>query len=375
MNYRSNYIGATLVVLVVTIRYTGISSASGTNLNATLQTGEVTDILHNSTLRNGSTENCAIFPATNNSKVAENITLNIPLWLQNDSEPSALDIEGRSTAPVYTAICLCTWSVVANSLPLATIVKHEQLHTPVYILMANLAAGDVLTGLTLGSWSVYSLIHIYTQSAPSDAMSRLFFTFGLLSGLSSTYGLLALTAERYWFIVHGMTYVNNVTNDKCKVVVVMVWVWSALLAMLPNFGWHCAGRPAEEGCNQVGKGLPQSYIVLVQVVIFIAMAAIVLLNMGVFLCLWKHVNAIADQEAAVGAESSTSRKSAVTIVIITVVFLVGWLPILIKMAFPTNVSNVPLIFVILNSAINPVIYGFRLSEVRRSVVLLFANCS
>ncbi|XP_066302114.1 G-protein coupled receptor 12-like [Branchiostoma lanceolatum] len=205
-------------------------------------------------------------------------------------------------------------------------------------------------------------------------MLRLFFTSTLLSCLSSAYGLLALTAERYWFIVHGMTYANNVDNDKCKVVVLMVWVWSVLLAILPNFGWHCASR-VEEGCSPMGGGLPHSYMVLVQVFIFIPMAAIILLNTGVFWCLWKHVNAIADQEAAVGAESSTSRRSAITIVIITVVFLVGWLPMLTTMSFPAVVSNVSVVFVILNSASNPVIYGFRLSEVRRSIVWLFVNGS
>ncbi|XP_078680448.1 sphingosine 1-phosphate receptor 3-like [Branchiostoma floridae x Branchiostoma belcheri] len=104
------------------------------------------------------------------------------------------------------------------------------------------------------------------------------------------------------------------------------------------------------------------------------MVAILLLNTRVFWCIWKHVNAIADQEAAVGAESSTSRKSAVTVVIITAVFLVGWLPILVKLSSPNDVGAVPMVFVILNSAINPVIYGFRLSEVRRYVARLFANC-
>ncbi|XP_035690050.1 G-protein coupled receptor 6-like [Branchiostoma floridae] len=253
--------------------------------------------------------------------------------------------------------------------------KHEHLHTPAYILMANLAASDVLTGIDFIFAGCSVLYYFHTETNPSETMLRLQFTFLLLSGLSSSYSLLALTAERYWFIVHGMTYVNNVTNEKCKVVVLIVWLWSVLLAMLPNFGWHCVSR-AEEGCLRFVGGLASSYVVLILAFVFIPMAAIIFFNLSVFWCLWKHVNAIAAQEAAVGAPPSVSRKSAVTVVIITVVFLVGWLPFSIKMTMFTqdrvSLANM-FVFIILNSAINPVIYGFRLREVRRGVARLFRN--
>ncbi|XP_019619215.1 PREDICTED: lysophosphatidic acid receptor 1-A-like [Branchiostoma belcheri] len=346
------YMGPVLVVLVVTIRYAGTSLASGASLNGTKGAGETTNILiHKATLRNGSSVNCESLSATNKSNAGESTIESIPGCPENDSKPLSLDLEFQPRVPAYVAVCLLSfWSVVTNSLPLAAIVKHEQLHTPVYILMANLAAGDVLAGTTFGLRCIFGLYHFYTQSHPSIAALRLSSTSMLLSGMSSTYGLLALTAERYWFIVHGMTYVNNVTNDKSKVVVLIVWTWSVVLAMLPNFGWHCTSR-AEDGC--AGGGLPHGFIVLVQV-------CYVYLSCS---------------EAAVGAESSTSRKSAVTVVIITAVFLVGWLPMLVKLSWPDDdVGAVPVVFVILNSAINPIIYGFRLSEVRRYVARLFANC-
>ncbi|XP_035690291.1 lysophosphatidic acid receptor 1-A-like [Branchiostoma floridae] len=174
--------------------------------------------------------------------------------------------------------------------------KHEHLHTPAYILMANLAASDVLTGIDFNIFAGCSVLYYFhTETNPSETMLRLQFTLLLLSGLSSAYSLLALTTERHWFIVHGMTYVNKVTDDKCKVVVLIVWLWSVLLAMLPNFGWHCASR-AEEGClRRIAPQLRDS------------------VSMAVF------------------------------------------------------------VFIILNSAINPVIYGFRLQEGRRGVARLFRN--
>ncbi|XP_078590041.1 G-protein coupled receptor 6-like [Branchiostoma floridae x Branchiostoma japonicum] len=360
-----------LVFSAVVIRYVEASSASKPGFNLTTEAGFFID----STLHNGSFEDCDINTTfIVSSRASGNITFNVFKCWEND--PISTSFYGPVMyAPVYASLCLELWSVVANSLPLAAIMKHEHLHTPAYILMANLAASDVLTGIDFIFTGSSVLYNVNTETCPSDAMLRLRFTLVLLSGLSSAYSLLALTAERYWFIVHGMTYVNNVTNDKCKVVVLIVWLWSVLLAMLPNFGWHCASR-TEEGCLRFGGGLPLSYVVLILAFVFIPMAAIVVFNLSVFWCLWKHVNAIATQEAAVGAPPSVSRKSAVTIVIITVVFLVGWLPFSIKMAMFTqdrvSLANI-FVFIILNSAINPVIYGFRLQEVRRGVARLFCN--
>ncbi|XP_066297397.1 melanocortin receptor 5-like [Branchiostoma lanceolatum] len=370
MMCRGNYVGWALVILVTTVRYVGVTSASGLRLNVSKQTGDdETGIFHNSTLRNSSSENCPSSAATNSSVVDVNITSTVQKCLPKESDVYS----SEAVAVRCITLCLGVWSVVANSLPLAAIIKQEHLHTPAYILTANLAASDVLNGIV---FVIACSLFFFSNTVYSNViMRRVRFTSILLSGLSSAYSLLALTAERYWFIVHGMTYVNNVTNDKCKVVIMVVWMWSVLLAILPNFGWYCALR-TQEGCDPFGGALSYSYKVVFLVSVFIPIAAIVLLNTGVFWCLWKHVNAIAAQEATVGAPPSINRKSAITIVLITIVFLVGWLPLLFKMALFTHdhisVAKM-LVFVIMNSAINPVIYAFRLQEVRRGVTRLFVN--
>ncbi|XP_078681812.1 G-protein coupled receptor 6-like [Branchiostoma floridae x Branchiostoma belcheri] len=261
-------------------------------------------------------------------------------------------------------------------LPLAAIIKQERLHKPVNILMANLAASDVLTGITFLTAIIIDIVTTSPSRSLSTTVARLLFTPSLLCGLSSAYSLLTLTAERYWFIVHGMTYVNQVTNDRCKVAIAVVWVWSGVLAMLPVFGWNC--ETFAPGCAWLGGGTPHSYLVLILVLVFIPMMAIVFFNVRVFYSLWQHVSDILKQEASVGAPPSTSRKSAVTIVLITGVFLVGWLPYCVAVlgcAASGDCAAVrpTLFFVILNSAVNPVIYGLRLREIRRGVRRLFTG--
>ncbi|KAI8509900.1 G-protein coupled receptor 6 [Branchiostoma belcheri] len=378
MVYRSSYVSVVLVFLHITSRRFGISPTSGLDFNFTNQ---VSDKHDNSTLRfrKISSANCS-FVADNSSGLGENLTENVD-ECQREKDPYSFSLQEFVSTErlimIGATFVLAVWSVVANILPLAAIIKHEQLHKPVYILMANLAAGDVLAGIVFMTGTISLMYVALTGIAPSNFLLNLRLSSILLSGLSSAYSLVALTAERYWFIVHGMTYVNNVTNDKCKVVIVVVWTWSLLIAILPHFDSKCAGRFDEE-CVPLGAGLSRNYVIVVLVFVFIPMAAIFLFNLGIFWCLWKHVNAIAAQEAAVGAQPSVNRKSAITIVIITVVFLVGWMPFFVQVAqMSTDMASVysMIFFITLNSAVNPVIYGFRLKEVRRGVARLFVNNS
>eukprot|EP00058_Branchiostoma_floridae_P015586 XP_002601074.1 hypothetical protein BRAFLDRAFT_75509 [Branchiostoma floridae] len=377
-------VGTTFVICIITVPRVGIGTETGPGLNVTKDS----DFRSDSSPRNGSSESCDdTFAVSNTSEIGVNISSNVHRCVLNESSTpdvslSETSVSGGghgSTGGVFVlavAICLGVWSVVANSLPLAAIVKNQQLHTPAYILMANLAASDVLAGIVFvlaGSTVLHSMV---TGAMPSVIVSRLRFTSIILSGVSSANSLMALTAERYWFIVHGLTYVNNVTNDKCKVAIVIVWVWSVVLAIVPCFDWHCAGY-SDQTCLPIGGGLSYGSVVVILVFVFIPMAAIFLFNMGILRCLCKHMNAIAAQEAVVGAQPSTSKKSAITIIIITVVFLIGWLPIFSAMLTKDAESlHRTMVFVILNSSINPVIYGFRLKEVRRGVARLFcANSS
>ncbi|XP_035685660.1 G-protein coupled receptor 12-like [Branchiostoma floridae] len=367
---RGIYIWALCIVLMATIHSVGRTVATGADSDKASESS-------NSTLQNGRSEHRSTLAGANGSYIPENNTSNANGCKQIEALCPSSDRKRRFKQFVFVGLCLGVWSVVANSLPLAAIIRHERLHKPVYIVVANLASSDVLTGAAFVYASSSVLLSNTTDAGTVIVASRLRWTAIFLSGLSSAYSLLALTAERYWFIVHGMTYVNNVTNEKCKVVIVTVWVLSGLLAMLPNFGWHCRHSETSGDCLPTGGGLPDNYGILVLVFIFIPMAAIVYFNLGVFWCLWKHMNAIAAQEATVASQSSVNRKSAFTIVIITVVFLVGWLPISIRLATMTEdhlgLSEM-LVFVIFNSAINPLIYGFRLREVRQGVARLFVKC-
>ncbi|KAI8509169.1 G-protein coupled receptor 6 [Branchiostoma belcheri] len=328
------------------------------------------------TVQEDVSSNCSLIAGNySTSQLAENSTSAQLKCLGEDQQNQSSGMKPDISIFVWFSYILCglaICSIVGNCLPIAAIVKHETLHKPVYILMANLAASDICTGVSL-----LSLICTgFSMPVVPEALLRFYLTTVLLSALTSAYSLLTLTAERHWFIVHGMTYVNKVTNERCLITIAVVWVWSGIFAMLPNFGWNCT---VGIGCMPLaGVGYAYSYLVLVLMLVFIPMAAIVGLNVSVFWCLWQQVSAIRRQEAAVHAQHRTSRKSSITVLIITILFLVGWLPFCIKIADgiackqDCGITGPPMLgFVILNSALNPIVYGFRLKDIRRGIKRLF----
>eukprot|EP00058_Branchiostoma_floridae_P003703 XP_002589191.1 hypothetical protein BRAFLDRAFT_74652 [Branchiostoma floridae] len=326
-------------------------------------------------------KNCSFGPGNKTTQVKENVTsTSFECAVVGETKDPESYIFGNSIRYLWVlhiVNAISVGSVVANSLPLAAIVKYEPLHKPVYILMANMAVSDIVAGVSFLCTSFTVYFYAKAGLTPPLACLRFLFTTALLSALSSAYSLLALTGERYWFIVHGLTYENKITNDRCKVVIIVIWMWSSIWALLPVFGWSCT-YPLQAGCIQYGGGTPNNYLVLVLTLVFIPMAAIVCFNLGVFRCLWRQVSDIRRQEAAIQAEPTTSRKSAITVLIITIVFLVGWLPwcaaVANKVACKEDCGSMDpsmMVFVILNSAVNPIIYGFRLEEVRRHVKRLF----
>ncbi|XP_066281158.1 melanocortin receptor 5-like [Branchiostoma lanceolatum] len=372
---------ALALVLLANSSFGTTLTSQGLDLNLTAEVGNNTYSVDGSETWENLSKNCSSLGTTNTSQVEGNITSTQEGCFEDN-------IEIPESVPVWTRIRylwvfhifngLAIWSIVGNSLPLAAIIKYEALHNkPVYILMANLAASDILTGLSLLITMSTTFFHAKAGIPFATDLVQLLFAFLFLSALSSAYSLLALTAERYWFIVRGMTYEYKITNERCKIVVIAVWMWSIILALLPTFGWSCT-YPSHVGCVQLGGGSQPGYLVLFLILIYIPMALIVIFNIRVFRCLWQQVSDIRQQEAAVQAQPSTSRKSAITILILTIVFLVGWLPYCTVIANEVactedcgNVDPAVTAFVTLNSAVNPIIYGFRLREIRRSVKHLF----
>jgi len=63
----------------------------------------------------------------------------------------------------------------------------------------------------------------------------------------SILSLVAVTVDRYWAIVHPMTYTVDMTKKRAKIVIACCWVLAAIIGLLPAAGWYRC-RPPEQRC-------------------------------------------------------------------------------------------------------------------------------
>ncbi|XP_078375906.1 histamine H2 receptor-like [Oculina patagonica] len=256
----------------------------------------------------------------------------------------------------------CPLTVLLNALVVMAVKRRPRLQSNTKILLACLAATDVLTGLTVQPsfilWQIFELLrmdHFRWFKIHNSG-------FRVLS-LCSCLHLMLVTCERLLAIKFTMRYPYLVTARNIKVAVIAVWLYSIScvafkpvirnIAIILNFLFGFA---------------------LISCILFIAVAYIILYRETI-----RHRKQIITQQLP---QEEVKRFTRENKALKTTVFVVGavglcFLPMaltVLSYAFELNLglSNsfaAPWIrtFGVLNSLLNPLIYCWRQKEMRRFV--------
>lgn len=116
--------------------------------------------------------------------------------------------------------------IIVNVLILCVFVHKPQIRTKTNCLLASLAASDLSMGL-IG-------IPMYISSVVTD-ISWLRITANIayrFIAVSTMFHILAITVERYVFIIHPMKYVNVVKRGRLYCLIGVIWVFSLSIALV-----------------------------------------------------------------------------------------------------------------------------------------------
>ena len=129
-------------------------------------------------------------------------------------------------------------TVVGNLLLLLIIRRnHRRLfRTPSTFLIANLGVSDLLVGLLVGYLVVVRDTHRYMQQEVPDVVRVLIEVFQGLALLISGCTIITLSADRYIAVSDPMGYRSRVTKKRVKIFIIMIWMSSVLLCLLPLTG-------------------------------------------------------------------------------------------------------------------------------------------
>ena len=253
---------------------------------------------------------------------------------------------------------------IANAVTLHVIRKTQELHSPSFFLLFVLAASDLLVGLICQP----SFVGLKIAQLGNDF--SVYCTMGMAHVISSwtTSGaslltLSAVSIDRLLALTLHLRYNTIVTVPRVFQTAFCLWVFAITVVML--------------------RFWIKNWLVFPLVIILLTFFVTTLSTLQIVQIVRRHQRQITQQQESV--ESNTinvfkCRKSAVTVLYVYGLFVIFYLPFFITMLVETftgytkamkiaydYVSTV----VFINSFLNPVVYCWRIREMRRAVKNVF----
>ena len=273
----------------------------------------------------------------------------------------------RLTDKIIVSFLNSVFSIAAcigNSVILHVIRKTQELHSPSFVLLFCLAASDLLVGLICQP----SFVGLNLAELGND--SNAYCTFAVIHGASSwtTSGaslltLSAVSIDRLLAVTLHLRYNTIVTVPRVVQTVVCLWVFSIIVVML--------------------KIWITNWLVLPLVVTLLTFFVTTLSTLKIFQIVRRHQRQITEQQQSVQSNTINvlkCRKSAVTVLYVYGLFVISYLPVFVTMliqAFTGLTKTIQIAYdyvatvVFINSFLNPVVYCWRIREIRRAVKNVF----
>lgn len=141
-------------------------------------------------------------------------------------------------------VLLSIATVAGNGLLLLATWKDpfKSFRNPTSILVASLGFANFLTGLVVDPLAAYMNLMAYLKRrlASEDnifqQLSRVSFSFSLVTMNASFMTVLALTCIQVFAVSSPHKYKDKITNGKCLICVVCIWGYTILFSLLPVMG-------------------------------------------------------------------------------------------------------------------------------------------
>ena len=275
----------------------------------------------------------------------------------------------------YTAIML-------NSVMIHAIRKTSSLPKTLKTLLLSLAVSDLGVGLL--AQPLYVAKHIINleqnsslseNNPASNAIANVFFFTSILYSMASFFGVMALSADRFLAIHLHLRYQELVSHKRVITVVILTWVFNAFLSAVLVAGvWFHSNV------------IPLIYVILLPACLITAAC----LSCRIFVTVRRHaaqIQAHQIQQVTQNGEIANfwrNIRSGVGVVYVYLVFFLCYAPhicIVISSMFVRTTEleyagfyTITLVF--LNSSLNPLIYCWKMRDIRHAVVNIVRNlCS
>ena len=270
--------------------------------------------------------------------------------------------------------------IIAGNTIVIVAFKKIRSRATINMFFVSLAISDLLVGVvSIPLW-------MYSLSCPQLASCKGYNTFvmdfykgfDIFSALASISNLVAISVERHlaicWPVQHRVS-----SFTRYYVMILATWGYSLIITFLFS-----------ADLSRTWKNYRSSLVFaagfVAPLIIIIAMYSTVYRSVKSMNAHWQRTNA--KGPGPLQRSMQRERRTAMTVGIVTVLFVVAWLPFFVvsllwpfhRPSLPTGGDFVHLMDFIKwmhysNSAVNPVVYAYRSEEIRRRLVVLVARAT
>ena len=253
-------------------------------------------------------------------------------------------------------------TIAFNSLTIQAIRKNSSLSKPLKTLLLSLAVSDVAVGL------IVQPIFIVKLKISSKTVETVFWFIQVAFVNASFLGIMALSLDRFLAVHLHLRYQELVTNKRVLGVAILAWVVSALISSFCFLIYEMTKKPK-----------------IIEIIVWgLCFIVLTVISFRLYFAVRRHANhikALQVQQAAQNGELANATrlsKSAVSTFYVYFVFLACYLPfyasIIMEMSKDRpNWQRWPQTLMFINSLLNPIIYCWRMKDVRQAIMSIFRN--
>ena len=286
--------------------------------------------------------------------------------------PSILDMNDlRST---YIANCIfnnfLTYSaIMLNILTIYAVRKTSSLPRTLRTLLLSLAVSDIGVGFIVQPFYTSFLVKWLQLNDPKCSTYKALVVIGLTFSQASFLSVVAVSVDRFLAVHLHLRYQELVTHKRVVVVVIATWMLSASNSLLTflNLQDVCLLTFLIMGC----VGVILTTIVYTRIYLIVKRHRYQIQSL--------QINQV--EQTSEMARFTKLVHSAVSFFYVYILLLACYLPLLICMRIKTpSVARkrflvVSVTFLFLNSSLNPIIYCWRMRNMRHSIINLLRNMS
>ncbi|KAM9728732.1 LOW QUALITY PROTEIN: adenosine receptor A2b [Menidia menidia] len=314
--------------------------------------------------------------------------------------------------PFYIVIevAIAVLSISGNVLVCWAVAINTTLKNATNYFLVSLAVADILVGCLAIPFAITISIGIRL-----DFYGCLFLAcFVLVLTQSSIFSLLAIAIDRYLAVKIPLRYKELMTGKTARQIIAILWILSFVIGLIPFFGWNLKSLACQNGSfggnatatagRRAGGGAgghscqTQCFfesVVDMHYMVYFNFFVCVLVPLLIMLGIYAKIFTVARRQLrqielkCVGNGDSPNQgllqkeiRAAKSLSIIVGLFAVCWLPVHILNCFtlfyqelhkPDVVMYVAIILSHANSAVNPIIYAYRIQDFRNTFRKILAR--